>query len=558
MSLLSRRWFPIILILAACGDNLGGSVAISGTKTLHFEWDPIAGTDHYELVEDLDGSSDYVVRATIEGGRSTFDLEVPVHLLDWDRGRFLIRSCPDVRCQDPLIATTLFVDHLDPIDAIGYLKAWGDVPNTYFGGNLALSADGDTIAVSAPLEEAVYVFVNDGDGRWLPHRRVRSPLGSALQCFGRRMALSSHGDVLVVGADCENGTATGVWAGDGGVDQQGPEHYASGAVFVFERAGDDWLLLNYIKASNAAEKDRFGTSVALSADGSVMAVGAWGEDSNATGVTTDLGAGSSDSLPDSGAVYLFARDGAAGWRQEAYVKAANPSVDDLFGVEVSLAANGQMLAVSAVGESSSATGIHMHGGAGSDDDASDTGAVYLFARRNEAWLQEAYVKASDASVRDQFGRSMALSNSGDLLVATTSRKAGFENGVAYVFSRGSSEQWQEQGVLRASNGERWDGFGADVAVSGDGSQIVVSASLEDSGYRGVSQDGTGEDDESAYHTGAAYVFVRDDQGQWHQKTYVKRTSSDVFGVFGDSVALSEDGRTLAVGAPWGRGGVYLY
>ncbi len=55
-------------------------------------------------------------------------------------------------------------------------------------------------------------------------------------------------------------------------------------------------------------------------------------------------------------------------------------------------------------------------------------------------------------------------------------------------------------------------------------------------------------DNSAFGAGAAYVFTRDSGGVWTQQAYVKASNTDAFDDFGQSVALSDDGNTLAVGA----------
>ncbi|NJK32460.1 MAG: hypothetical protein HC927_08635 [Deltaproteobacteria bacterium] len=75
--------------------------------------------------------------------------------------------------------------------------------------------------------------------------------------------------------------------------------------------------IGYFKASNTNPEDRFGVSVALSGDGSTLAVGAPGEDSAATGID---GEQTDDSASYSGAVYIFVRVGRGQWTQQAYVK----------------------------------------------------------------------------------------------------------------------------------------------------------------------------------------------------------------------------------------------
>ena len=85
-------------------------------------------------------------------------------------------------------------------------------------------------------------------------------------------------------------------------------------MYVFVRDGESWTQQAYIKASNAGAGDRFGWSVALSGD--TLAVGAYREDSAASGIDGD----EADNLsPNSGAVYVYTRAGAE-WTQQAYIK----------------------------------------------------------------------------------------------------------------------------------------------------------------------------------------------------------------------------------------------
>src|SRR5690606_11498132 len=126
----------------------------------------------------------------------------------------------------------------------------------------------------------------------------------------------------------------------------------SGAVYVFVRADDSWSQQAYIKASNTDESDGFGSSVALSTDGSTLAVGAIDEASNATG-TSGAGQDNNDAS-SAGAVYVFVRSG-SGWSQQAYLKASNTDVGDNFGVSMALSGDGRTLAVGAMYEASNAT-----------------------------------------------------------------------------------------------------------------------------------------------------------------------------------------------------------
>lgn len=143
--------------------------------------------------------------------------------------------------------------------------------------------------------------------------------------------------------------------------------------YIFVRTGlGTWEFQTELTPSNLTFGDNFGASVSLSADGNVLAVGSPGEDSAASGINGD---GDDNSLSSSGAAYVYTRDAAGVWTEQAYVKASNPGAGDIFGTAVVLNAAGDTLVVGARGEDSGATGI---GGDQSDDSAPGVGAAYIF------------------------------------------------------------------------------------------------------------------------------------------------------------------------------------
>ena len=131
--------------------------------------------------------------------------------------------------------------------------------------------------------------------------------------------MSQDGKTLAIGASGEDSAATGV---DG--DQDDNSIAGAGAIYIYRFDSADWYQQAYIKASNSDRADIFGGSVSLSEDGNVLAVGAYGEASNATGIGGDQ---DDNSLSTAGATYLYRFDGST-WLQESFVKASNSgSVD---------------------------------------------------------------------------------------------------------------------------------------------------------------------------------------------------------------------------------------
>ena len=109
-------------------------------------------------------------------------------------------------------------------------------------------------------------------------------------------------------------------------------------------------------------------------------MGAIAEDSGAKGINGDQ---NDNSQANSGAVYIFARTGAA-WSQQVYLKASNTDAADLFGYSVGLSADGNTLAASSYDEDSSAREIN----GVQDKGRRGTGAIYVFTRTGTAWAQK--------------------------------------------------------------------------------------------------------------------------------------------------------------------------
>ena len=371
---------------------------------------------------------------------------------------------------------------------------------------------------------------------------VKASNTNAGDMFGGSVALSADGSTLAVGAIGEASLGFG--------NQTDNSVANAGAVYVFSRTGMTWTQQAYIKASNAAANDRFGQSVTLSADGSTLAVGAFFESSSATGVGGDQ---TNTAAADSGAVYVYTRTGLT-WSQQAYVKASNTGAMDLFGYYLALSGDGATLAVASFYEDSAAIGID---GNQADNTAMDAGAVYVYSRAGTTWTQQAYVKASNTNTSDRFGTSVALSGNGSTLavgaVLEDSGATGIdgdqadntmtESGAIYVFTRAATT-WTQQAYVKASNTGTNDNFGSSVALSTDGSTLAAGASFESSGATGIGGD---QADNTVANSGAGYVFIRAGT-TWTQTSYVKASNTGAADFFGGALAMSDDGSTVAFGA----------
>ena len=263
-------------------------------------------------------------------------------------------------------------------------------------------------------------------------------------------------------------------------------------------------------ASDGGGSDEFGNSVAV--DGDTMVAGAQYDDENGY---------------YSGAAYVFTRQSGV-WSQVAKLTAFNGGGGDEFGNSV--AVDGDTVVVGAHND---------------DDNGSNSGAAYVFAKPGTGWAtttETAKLTAFDGAADDQFGYSVAVEGDTVVVSAYGDDDDGQGSGSAYVFVKPSTG-WSSTSTaakLTASDGDTNDRFGKSVAVDGD--TVVVGA------YR---------DDDNGSNSGSAYVFVKPETGWTSTSTAAKLTASDgdENDEFGHSVAV--DGDMVVVGA-WVDDDIGLY
>ncbi len=163
---------------------------------------------------------------------------------------------------------------------------------------------------------------------------------------------------------------------------------------------------------------------------------------------------------ESGAAYVFTRDGNGKWSQQAKLLPGNASAGDLFGLSVAI---------------SGATVVI--GAPGSDARAADSGAAYVFSRDGRGrWTRQAELVAGDAIGGERFGTSVAVSDDTALVGAPGVPFEGTP-GSAYVYARNDSGEWSQQARLVASDGTTGKAFG--VAVSLTGTTALIGAERDD-------------------------------------------------------------------------------
>jgi hypothetical protein len=346
-----------------------------------------------------------------------------------------------------------------------------------FGYSTAVS--GDTVVVGAPwhsvdgnlYEGAAYVFVCSG-GVWSLQATLTASDGASWDWFGWAVAI--EGDTaLIAGRD---------------------HNFGAGAVYVFDRSGDEWTQEQTLTASDAGQGDQFGDSVAL--DGDTALVGA---SQHTVG-----------SNYDQGAAYVFTLSGTS-WAQQAELIASDGTEDAGFGSSVALSGDTALI------------GSPNPGGEGD-------GAAYVFVSSGAGWTQQTELVPEAGGDMDFFGKSVALDGDTALVGAPWQMSSGpsTTQGLVYVFTR-SGPSWSRQAELTADD-EASDEFGWSVALDGDNALI------------GSPEHQVGANDGQ----GTAYLFTGSGSS-WSQQSELSASDGAASDAFGSAVAL--DGGLLLVGAP---------
>ena len=245
----------------------------------------------------------------------------------------------------------------------------------------SVSLSGDTAFIGAPGDDdkgndsgSVYVFKRMGP-LWTQQQKLSALDATSNDYFG--FSLSLDNDTAIIGAP-------------------GDDTY-QGSVYVFIRIGTTWTQQAKLQASDGLLLDEFGYSVSLSGD--TLLVGAYMDDNQDE---------------NDGSAYVFSRTDTT-WIQQDKLEASDSSVDDRFGISVSLSGDTALI-----------------GAYWDDVDAVQTGSAYVFVRNGTNWSQQEKLVASDRSEKDYFGFTLFLEGDTALIGAYHSN---FMKGSAYLFER---------------------------------------------------------------------------------------------------------------------------
>ena len=291
------------------------------------------------------------------------------------------------------------------------------------GESVELSGNGEYLGIwltdneSAGRSGTVWIYKQDTGGNWVSETYVKHPNPRLFDAFGKSLDFSYDGLVLAAGTlgDQSCDTTINGDAFDTNCKDQG-------SVSLFNRKAGTWVAGDYIKAPNGAPDDEFGTSVALSNDGTVLAVGAPYEKGSLSGINPSMADKSGFNV---GAAYIF-ESVAQSWSFSDFIKPESPVNGRFFAGNVDLSGDGDTLLIGAIRDNSVASGIN---GNQFDESAVYSGGAYVLKREGGVWAQTAYLKAPNNGAGDRFATVTRISDDGTQIFIGAPYEGGDDTGI---------------------------------------------------------------------------------------------------------------------------------
>lgn len=347
------------------------------------------------------------------------------------------------------------------------------------GSSVSLNADGTIFVSGAPFDDFVRVYQNNS-GTWT---QVGSDITAEASgdSFGWSVSISANGNIIAVGGTSNDGNGTD-----------------AGHVRVYQNNSGIWTQIGQDIDGEAAG-DFFGQSVSLSADGSILAVGASLNDGNGT---------------NAGHVRVF-ENNAGTWTQIGQ-DIDGESNGDRSGASISLSSDGNFVAIGATENISN--GIR-------------PGQVRVYQNVSGVWTQVGQDIDGEAT-SDDFGSAVSINSDGTIVAIGASSNDGNGNKSGHVrVYENIAGTWTQIG--QDMDGEASNDFsGFSVSINSNGTVVAIGAPEND----------------NTNGTGSGHVRVYENiSGTWSLR------GTDIDGESGgdesgQSVSLSADGSILAIGA----------
>jgi hypothetical protein len=383
-------WSKLIASDPDHNEQFGASVSISADGNTALVGAPREGNNGYEY------GAAYIYIRVATGWRQQAKLTVPDRATHLDRELFGLAVALSADGNTAVIGTPnedtldinggavyIFIREGDKWKQQAKFFAQDDASNNYFGGAVAVSADGNLALIGSLSYQgagAVYVFTRNNTV-WTQQAKFQNTDNSRYDSFGYSVALNADGSTALVGATRHQD--------------------ALGAAYIFTRTGQTWTQQAKLPPSGINGILKVGVSVALSASGDTALIGT----QNVNGVAL-----------------VYTRTSGI-WTQQAIIGPGLAVPYDFFGGTVALSADGNIALI----------GAQHH----SDTDTSANGTAYLLVREGDSWVLRNTFIAFDKASGDYFGGAVALSANGKIALIGAPYDYHSDRefvGSAYVFS----------------------------------------------------------------------------------------------------------------------------
>ena len=308
-----------------------------------------------------------------------------------------------------------------------------------FGSSIALSSDGNTMAVGARLDNvgansdqgSVYLFSKSGTN-WILQSQLFASDGAGADAFGSSVSISGDGSTLVVGTP-------------------GSDINSQGSLYVFSRTNGVWTQHSKIfipydpMAMNPTYNTALGSKVLISSDGNTLFAGT-----------------------RSGGQYIYSLSGGV-WTQQADL--AQQSGMNYFYHQANYAALSADGNTALLGyESFPVNGVA-------------SGTAFFFFRTNGVWTLQSQVTPANLGANSNFGSSVGLSADGaTAIIGSPYSNSG--KGNAFIYTR-SGSTWSLQSTLNPQGNLLASIFGSSIGISNDGNTVFAVGSNVFSSDNGV-------------------------------------------------------------------------
>lgn len=393
-----------------------------------------------------------------------------------------------------------------------------------FGSSIAVNYDATKIAIGAvsgftstsPTTKVGAVYVFDRSGSTFTEVGIltgKYALDTG-DFFGRSVSMSSNGSTIAVGAPIDEiGGTTG-----------------TGVVYIYDRVGNNFTGVGTLSGTLSVDlSDRFGYSVDMDSSGNVIVVGAINDEDPLSGT-------------NSGVTYVFERVAGPTFNQIGILTGyyASNSLDN-YGNSIAISDNGKTIVVGAINDEVPGSGT-------------ESGVVYVYDKNGSLFTQVGILTGSLSSgISDNFGQTVCTNYDGRIIAVGAPNDSvngnGAASGLIYIFEKTGSSYKQIQVLTGDFATNAQDNFGYSISMTADGNVITVGANQDEF----VSSDGSSS---SGSSSGVVYVYERRRNNLIFNDDYVKSGiitsyyANKTNDKFGSSLALSAEGKSLVVGAPF--------